>query len=104
MQNAMFAAAKGCVPALESPSRRSRVSPGVGLIGKTRPGSNRLSTADAEFCCGSSPLRSSIAFGVEMVRSRSSVEGNFRSREKARYGKVQATGLFFLRDLLLFTT
>ncbi|XP_042397839.1 plastidic glucose transporter 4-like [Zingiber officinale] len=92
MQSAMFAAAKGCVPGLESPSWRSRVSPGVGLIRKTRPGSNRLSTADAEFCCGSSPLRSSITLWVEMTRSRSSVEGNFRSREKARYVKVQSTG------------
>ncbi|KAG6500792.1 hypothetical protein ZIOFF_040647 [Zingiber officinale] len=92
MQSAMFAAAKGCVPGLESPSWRSRVSPGVGPIRKTRPGSNRLSTADAEFCCGSSPLRSSITLRVEMARSRSSVEGIFRSREKARYVKVQSTG------------
>lgn len=103
-QSAMFAAAKGCVPALESPSRRTRGSHVVGLIRKTRPGSNRFSTADADFCRGSFPLRSSINFGVEMARSRSHVEGIFRSREKARYVKAQATGWFFLRGLLLFSS
>ncbi|XP_074578096.1 plastidic glucose transporter 4-like [Curcuma longa] len=48
--------------------------------------------ADAGFCCGSSPLRSSITLGLEMARLKSSVEGIFRSRERARYAKVQATG------------
>ncbi|KAG6494411.1 hypothetical protein ZIOFF_049436 [Zingiber officinale] len=48
--------------------------------------------ADAGFCCGSSPLRSSITLGVEMARLKSGVEGIFRSRERARYAKVQATG------------
>lgn len=60
-----------------------------------KSGSNRLSMADAGFCCGSSPLRSSITLGVEMARLKSGVEGIFRSREKARYAKVQATGLFY---------
>ncbi|CAL9103290.1 unnamed protein product [Musa acuminata var. zebrina] len=91
MQNAAVAA-KGGVPGLHFPGRGNRVSAGFGVVGKRTAGSNRLWMPDRGFCGGSSQLGSSIGFGMEMARMRSGMEGIFRSREKARYVRVQASG------------
>ncbi|RZS21622.1 hypothetical protein BHM03_00054283 [Ensete ventricosum] len=88
-------AAKGGVPGLQLPGRGNRVSAGFGVVGKRTAGSNKLWMPDRGFCGGSPRLGSSIGFGVEMARMRSGMEGIFRSREKARYVRVQATGSFF---------
>ncbi|RRT56257.1 hypothetical protein B296_00047982 [Ensete ventricosum] len=93
-------AAKGGVSGLQLPGRGNRVSAGFCVVGKRTAGSNKLWMPDRGFCGGSPRLGSSIGFGVEMARMRSGMEGIFRSREKARYVRVQATGSFFPHRLL----
>lgn len=104
MMQSAAVAAKGGVPGLHFPGRGNRVSVGFGVVGKRTAGSNRLWMPDRGFCGGSSRLGSSIGFGVEMARMRSGMEGIFRSREKARYVRVQASGSFFPHRLFSIFT
>ncbi|WOK94172.1 plastidic glucose transporter 4 [Canna indica] len=92
MMQSTALAAKGGATSVDFPSRGNRVLAGCGLIRNRSLGSNRLPMPDRGLCFGSSRLRSSIDFGVEMARLRSGVAGIFRSRDKARYVTVQASG------------
>lgn len=95
MMQSAAVTAKGGVATLELSGRGNRISARLGVAAKWSARSCRLSMPDRGFCCGSSRLGSSIDFGVEMARVRNGMEGLFRSRDKARYVRAQASGLFF---------
>ncbi|KAG1330649.1 plastidic glucose transporter 4 [Cocos nucifera] len=91
MQAAEIVAKGSVVAASELQSHQRRVSAGLGAFRRRSSGPNGMRMPESGFCCGRSPFGSSLSLGVEMARLRTGVVGIFRSREKARWVRVQAS-------------
>lgn len=101
MMQAAAIVAKGSVVA----ASERRVSAGLGAFRKRGLGPNNMWMPDGGFCCGRSPFGSSLNLGVEMARVRTGVAGIFRSREKARWVRIQvSSGSFASHNFCLSLT
>ncbi|KAG1334763.1 plastidic glucose transporter 4 [Cocos nucifera] len=91
MQAAAIAGKGSILAASELQSHHGRGSAGLGAFPGWSSGLNNVQIPKDGFCCGSLRFGSSVNLGVEMARWRTGVEGIFRSREKPRWVRIQAS-------------